>query len=138
MIALALVNLVPLPEVTIFVTVAFTLSGLGLKASVGALTVPPTVTTSRGFALASVLAEPQAARNTRGMTAADTIRKRDRRTRGPLIVGTGIPSTISPHSVWSHPERSYSSTTCPQSAVRRVHRRPRTGPCTGRSAAPGR
>src|SRR5665648_745708 len=100
MIALALVSLAPLPSVTTLVVVAFTLSGLVLKATVGALAVPPTVTTSRGLAaLASVLDEPQAARNISGMTAADTTRKRDRRTRRPLIVGTGVSSTIARRSV---------------------------------------
>jgi len=81
---LVLVSLAPLPGVTTFVVVAFTLSGLVLKVTVGAFSVPPTVMTSRALdVLASVFPEPQAARNTRGMTTADNTRKRDWRTRRP-------------------------------------------------------
>src|SRR5450631_4885800 len=87
MIAFALVSLAPVPGVRTLVVVACTVSGLVLNASVGALAVPPTVTPSSALALASELPEPQAARNIRGTTAADRIRRRDRRTRGPLIVG---------------------------------------------------
>src|SRR5665811_801669 len=95
MIALALVTLGPVPGVTILVVVTFTVSGLVLSVNVGALTVPPTETLSRALALASALVELQAARNTKGLQAADTIRKREGRTRKPLIVGTGIPTSIS-------------------------------------------
>src|SRR5450631_533226 len=99
MIALALVSLGPVPGVTILVVVAFTLSGFVLSVSVGALAVPAIVTPSSALAWALVLLDPQADRKTRGMTATESIRRRDRRTRGPLIVGTGISSTISSQSV---------------------------------------
>src|SRR5450756_1863080 len=79
MIELAVDSLAPLPGVMTLVVVAFTVSGLVLKVTVGALSVPPTVMTSRALAAeVSVLPEPHAAKNTKGMTAADTTRKRGR------------------------------------------------------------
>src|SRR5450631_181444 len=138
MIALALVSVGPVPGVRTLVVVALTVSGLVLNASVGALAVPPTVTPSSALAVASELPEPQAARNIRGTTAADNIRRRDRRTRGPLIVGTGIATTISPQSVQLPTAHCEFAVTYPQSAARRVHRQLRRGPCTGRSVVPGR
>ena len=81
MIELALVSLAPLPAVMTFVVVAFTVNGLVLKVTVGALSVPATAMLSRAFpALPTESPEPQAARSTSGRTMADTTDTRDRRT----------------------------------------------------------
>jgi hypothetical protein len=53
------------------VVVAATVIGLVLKVSVGALSVPATVMTSRALGFSPVFAEPQPARKTRGSTAVE-------------------------------------------------------------------
>ena len=81
MIELALVSVAPLPAVITLVVVAFTVNGLVLKVTVGALSVPATAMLSRAFpALPAASPEPQAASNTSGKTMADTTDSRDRRT----------------------------------------------------------
>src|SRR5450759_1888076 len=111
MIELAVDSLAPLPGVMTLVVVAFTVSGLVLKVTVGALSVPPTVMTSRALAAeVSVLPEPHAAKNTKGMTAADTARKRGRRTRRPRSLVMDFPNHHIA-TIWVSPNRTVAALT---------------------------
>src|SRR4029079_15840690 len=80
--------------------VAFTVIGFVFRTQVGALSVPPTATASSALAGWSVaLLEPQPARKSRGMTAADSARQRGGCPRGPLSVWWWVEPTITPRTV---------------------------------------